>query len=153
MGVMCLELATTGFGHFRPTAERVLVERADVWATRPADLPAVATAFARAGLRPQFFGGTTANYTELNRRRPPLDRVQRVCFSAQPQEHASDNATLVECRATPADAVRSARAFIGDRPRSVGPITLGKRVNPYATGPGWAPPPPDPRHRSLFGAG
>lgn len=136
-----------------PTVERVLVVRAGEWATRAEDVPPVVEAFARAGLQPQVFGGTTANFAEFNRRRPPLEAVQGVCYSAQPQEHAFDNASLVECCAALADTVRTARAIAGDRPLSVGPITLRKRVNPYATGPGWRPPPPDPRHRSLFGAG
>ena len=137
----------------RPQVERLLVVRAGEWATRPEDVLALAGAFAEAGLTPDLYGGTTASFAEFNRRRPPLDLVQGVCYSAQPQEHASDNASLVECCAALTDTVRSARAICGDKPLSVGPITLRKRVNPYATGPGWEPPPPDPRHRSLFGAG
>ena len=43
--------------------------------------------------------GTHGNFAELNRGRPPVDLLDGVCFSAQPQEHASDNASLVEtCR-------------------------------------------------------
>ncbi|MFO0850469.1 MAG: hypothetical protein U0871_18205 [Gemmataceae bacterium] len=97
------------------------------------------------------YSGTQANFTELNRNRPPVELLDGVCYSIQPQEHAFDNASLVECCAAIADTVRTARSFCGDKPLSVGPITLRKRVNPYATGP-WVPPPPDPRQGSLFGA-
>jgi hypothetical protein len=54
--------------------------------------------------------------------------------------------------------VASARAFSGDRPLIVGPITLKPRFNPHARGPVPAPAPDelppavDPRQLSLFGA-
>lgn len=106
-----------------------------------------------------MYVGTTANFTELNRGRPPIEHADGVCFSIQPQEHAFDNASLVETCAALADVVESARAFCGGLPIAVTPITLRKRVNPYATGPappvppGELPPTVDVRQMSLLGAG
>jgi hypothetical protein len=133
----------------------VHVYQADGWAA-PADR---IDAVRRLCPGREVVAGTQANFTELNRNRPPLDRLDGVCYSVQPQEHAFDNASLVECCETIGETVRSARAFAGDKPLSVGPITLRKRVNPYATGPapatppGELPPTVDPRQMSLFGAG
>jgi hypothetical protein len=103
--------------------------------------------------------GTHGNFAELNRGRPPVQLLDGVCYSAQPQEHASDNASLIETAAALADTVKTARKFCGDLPLSVTPVTLRKRVNPYATGPapavspGQLPPRVDPRQMSLLGAG
>lgn len=78
-----------------------------------------------------------------------------MCFSAQPQEHAGDNASLVE---TP-DALETARSVSGSRPIAVTPLTLRERINSYATGPapddppGGLPPRVDVRQTALLGAG
>jgi D-apionolactonase len=104
-------------------------------------------------------GGTAANFLELNRARPQIDLLDFVTWSMQPQEHAFDNASLVETLAAHTAVVESARQFAGGLPLVVGPITLTKRINPYATG-AWPPPssphelPPtvDIRQMTLFGA-
>ncbi len=106
-----------------------------------------------------LFSGTRANFTELNRDRPPIDLVDGVCYSAQPQEHADDNTSLVETCAAFWDTLQTAREFSGTLPLAVTPITLRKRFNPYATGPtppdapGVLPLQVDPRQMSLLGAG
>lgn len=137
---------------------RLLLFHHREWGTPERVVGPVGDTLAAAGIRVPLCVGTRANFTELNRGRPP-DPADGVCYSVQPQEHAFDNASLVECCAAIAATVRSARAFAAGKPIHVGPITLRKRVNPYATGP--APPvlsdelPPtvDPRQMSLFGAG
>ena len=103
--------------------------------------------------------GTNANFCELNRGRPPIELLDGVCYSAQPQEHAYDNASLVETGECLTATVESARHFTGGLPLAISPITLRKRFNPYATGP--EPPTPagelpsqvDCRQMTLFGAG
>ncbi|MGQ9630581.1 MAG: hypothetical protein ACUVXI_09745 [bacterium] len=103
--------------------------------------------------------GTNFYFTELNRCRPPIDALDLVCYSINPQVHAFDNASLVESLETQAWTVASARRFIGDLPLAVTPVTLKPRFNPSATGPerergaGDLPPQVDARQMSLFGAG
>jgi D-apionolactonase len=106
-----------------------------------------------------FVAGTDAYFAELNRDRPPLDDLDGLCYSINPQVHAFDDASLVESLEAQGETVRTARAFAADRAIVVSPITLRPRFNPNATGPepdpppGSLPPQVDPRQLSLFGAG
>ncbi|MCS7221073.1 MAG: hypothetical protein RML36_02800 [Anaerolineae bacterium] len=103
--------------------------------------------------------GTNAYFAELNRSRPPIQSLDAVCYSINPQVHAFDNASLVENLEAQAATVESARQFCGDRPICITPVTLRPRFNPDATGPepplptGELPRQVDVRQMSLFGAG
>lgn len=103
--------------------------------------------------------GTNAYFAELNRLRPPIELLDLVAYSINPQVHAGDNASLVENLAAQAATVESARRFCGGRGLAVGPVTLKPRFNPDATGPrpvpvpGALPPEVDARQLSLLGAG
>ncbi|MEZ4678122.1 MAG: hypothetical protein R2932_28290 [Caldilineaceae bacterium] len=102
--------------------------------------------------------GTNVYFTELNSRRPPVDALDIVAYSINPQVHAFDNGSLVETLAAQATTATSARQFCGELPLVVSPVTLQPRFNPNATGPepapahGELPPQVDPRQISLFGA-
>jgi hypothetical protein len=104
-------------------------------------------------------GGTNAYFTNLNRQRPPVQALDLVCYSHNPQVHAFDNASLVETLETQAVIVSCARQFIGALPLAVTPVTLKPRFNPSAFGPGpepepgILPPEVDVRQMSLLGAG
>ncbi len=138
---------------------RWLVHHERQWQADPAWLRPAREALGRYAGRTPVFAGTHGNFCELNRGRPPLELVDGVCFSAQPQEHASDNLSLVETCAALADVVTSARQFCGEKPLALSPLTLRKRVDPYATGPaapvpaGELPSTVDPRQMSLLGLG
>ena len=103
--------------------------------------------------------GSSAYFTELNRGRPPVEALDLVCYSLNPQVHAFDNASLVETLEGQAETVKSARCFVGDLSLAVTPVTLRPRFNPNATGTepelrsGELPPEVDVRQTSLFGAG
>ncbi len=103
--------------------------------------------------------GTNVYFTELNRSRPPVQALDLVAYSFNPQVHAFDNNSLVETLAAQAATVHSARQFCGDLPLLISPVTLQPRFNPNATGPepiptpGELPPQVDPRQMALFGAG
>ncbi len=102
--------------------------------------------------------GTNAYFTDLNRGRPPVDVLDLVCYSINPQVHAFDNASLMETLEAQAITVDSARQFADGLPIAVTPVTLLARFNPNATGPepepapGELPPQVDVRQMSLFGA-
>jgi hypothetical protein len=122
-------------------------------------LTAAREAFAQAGLETLVGGGTRAFFTELNRATLPLDAMDVVSYTVNPQVHAFDNASMTETLAAQPETVCSARAIVGDRPLVVGPITLRLRFNPNATGPepklapGELPSSVDYRQPSLFAAG
>ena len=107
----------------------------------------------------QIGAGTNAYFTDLNRGRPPVDALDLVCYSINPQVHAFDNSSLMETLEAQAVTVESARQFTGGLPIAVTPITLLARFNPNATGPepepapGELPAQVDSRQMSLFGAG
>lgn len=137
---------------------RILVYHQREWATPQRIIGPVSEAIARYDPAVPIYAGTTANFMELNCGRPTLAAIQGVCYSINPQGHAFDNASLIECCAAIADTVASARRLSGTLPLAVTPVTLRPRVNPYATGPAAAVPPAerppqvDPRQMSLFGA-
>lgn len=111
------------------------------------------------GLGAPIGAGSNAYFTEINRERPPLEVLDLVGYSLNPQVHAFDDASLVETLAAQALTVDSARQFCGELPLCVTPVTLRPRFNPNATGPepapgpGELPAPVDVRQMSLFGAG
>ena len=103
--------------------------------------------------------GTNAYFTDLNRGRPPVDALDLVCYSINPQVHAFDNSSLMETLEAQAVTVESTRQFASGLSIAVTPVTLLARFNPNATGPepepapGELPAQVDIRQMSLFGAG
>jgi hypothetical protein len=79
--------------------------------------------------------GANAYFTEFNRNRPPLDVLDGVCYSLNPQVHAFDDASLMETPIAQGWTVDSARKFAGRLPVHISPVTLSPRFNPNATGP------------------
>jgi hypothetical protein len=138
---------------------RVLVFADGEMVTDEKVLAAAREAFAQASVETLVGGGTRAYFTELNRATLPLDAMDVVSYTLNPQVHAFDNASMTETLAAQPETVRSARAIVGDRPLVVGPITLRPRFNPNATGPDPEPAPGelpssvDYRQPSLFAAG
>ena len=103
--------------------------------------------------------GTNAYFTDLNRGRPPVEVLDLVCYSINPQVHAFDNSSLMETLEAQATTVESTQQFASGLPIAVTPVTLLARFNPNATGPepepapGELPAQVDIRQMSLFGAG
>jgi hypothetical protein len=102
--------------------------------------------------------GTNAYFVEINRGHPPKD-IELLCYSVNPQVHATDNLTIIENLEGMEATVESARLVGEDHPMAIGPVTLRPRFNPSATGPepetqaGDLPARVDSRQMSLFGAG
>ena len=76
-------------------------------------------------------GGMYGYFTELNRKRPPLELLAFVCHATCPIVHAADDLSVMQSLEAIPHILRSARAIIGDKPYRLGPVTIGMRQNPY----------------------
>ncbi len=77
-------------------------------------------------------GGTLSYFTELNRKRPPVELLDFVSHCTCPIVHAADDLSVMESLEALPHIVRSARAIIGkDKAYWIGPSTIGMRHNPY----------------------
>jgi hypothetical protein len=116
---------------------------------------AARTAFPNARLG----GGMFSYFTELNRKRPPVDLLDVVSFTTSAMVHAGDDRSVMESLQSLPAIAASAAAIAGPRPFIVGPSAIGMRANPYGDKPknnsdnirqamNWN----DPRQRGLLGA-
>lgn len=100
--------------------------------------------------------GTNQYFAELNRQPPADYRADVVCYSLNPQVHATDEDTLRESLAAQSATVVRARQFLGKLPLAITPVTLRPRFNPHAleqtTEAGALPAAVDVRQPSLFAA-
>lgn len=154
-----LEALLEELENHRPPVRRWLVFHREEKSTGERWLRLARAALRRYDPEARVGAGTNAYFTELNRGRPPVEAVDFVCYSINPQVHAFDNRSLVENLEAQALTVASALEFCGGCPIVISPVTLRPRFNPNATGPeepagpGGLPPQVDPRQMSLFGAG
>jgi hypothetical protein len=104
-------------------------------------------------------GGMFSFFTELNRKRPPVELLDFVHNSTCPIVHAADDRSVMETHEALPYQVSTARSFIGQTPYRIGPSAIGCRDNPH--GKTYTPNPDnqriclvksDPRQRGLFGA-
>jgi len=101
--------------------------------------------------------GTNANFAQLNRNRPGETGNDAICYSIHPQEHASDNSTLIENLKAQEYSIRSAKSFAGNKEIFLSPVTIQRRFNANSSfiEESWSgtekPPQVDPRLASLFG--
>jgi D-apionolactonase len=101
--------------------------------------------------------GTNANFVQLNRNRPLSSLCDCISYSIHPQEHASDNLTLIENLQAQAYTVESALRFSGNRKIRISPLNIQRRFNAnnsnfekLSNGTN-VPPQVDSRLMSLFG--
>jgi D-apionolactonase len=104
-------------------------------------------------------GGMFSFFTELNRKRPPLDRLDFVSFTTSALVHAGDDRSVTEGLEALPHIARSVRSFIAGKPYVVGPSAIAMRDNPYGAAVADNPQDirqamnrNDPRQRSLLGA-
>ena len=77
-------------------------------------------------------GGTLSYFTELNRKRPPVELLDFVSHCTCPIVHAADDLTVMESLEALPHIARSTRAIIGqNKGYRIGPSTIGMRHNPY----------------------
>lgn len=163
------ELADLGqaHAHLGSPFQVVLVSpAADLKATLPGSpwppappLPALYRAARQAFPGARLGGGMFSFFTELNRKRPPLDEIDLVTFTTAAIFHAGDDATVIENLESLPSLTASARHIAGHRPFVAGPSAIGMRMNPYGEAPvlnlantRQAMNENDPRQRGLIGA-
>lgn len=104
-------------------------------------------------------GGMFSFFTELNRKRPPADKLDFAMNTTCPIVHAADDRSVMETLEALPYQVKTAKTFLGKTPHRVGPSAIGCRDNPH--GETFTPNPDnericlvkaDPRSRGLFGA-
>ncbi len=129
-------------------------------ATHDTTIAAAKQAFLAGGIDCLIGGGTRAYFTEFNRAQSflPIDQMDVATYTINPQVHAFDNLSVIECISAQPVTVSTARAITGETPLIVGPVTLRPPFNPNATGPvvetqDELPFAVDPRQLSLLGAG
>lgn len=128
------------------------------WPAAP-DAAALCDATRRAFPGARIGGGVFSTFTELNRKRPPADRLDLVSFTTSPLVHAGDDRSVMETREAHPAVVASAARIAAGTPWAVGPSAIGMRDNPYGEdakdNPGnvrQAMSRNDPRQRGLLGA-
>jgi len=79
--------------------------------------------------------GMISTFTELNRKRPPLDHLDFIGFTTVALIHACDDASVIEGLEALPSIARSARDIAGHLPIVVGPSAIGLHLNPYGARP------------------
>jgi D-apionolactonase len=104
-------------------------------------------------------GGVFTYFTEINRKRPPVELLDHVSHTTCSIVHAADDRSVMETLETLPAMIASTRAFIGERSYRIGPSAIACRSNPYGAAPFENPhngrvslARVDPRQRGLFGA-
>jgi hypothetical protein len=104
-------------------------------------------------------GGMFSYFTELNRKRPPVELLDLVSFTNSGLVHAGDDRSATEGLETLPFITKSVEAIAKGKPWHAGPSALGMRANPYGAAPMKNPGNirqamnrMDPRQRGLLGA-
>ncbi len=107
----------------------------------------------------QIGGGMVSYFTELNRKRPPTDKLDFITHTLCPIIHACDDISVMENLEALPHIATSVRALGGGLPYRIGPTAIGMRDNPYGAAAADNPDNiriamaiNDPRQRSLLGA-
>ena len=77
----------------------------------------------------QIGAGTDANFAQLNRNRPNSHMLDFVCYSIQPQEHASDALSIIENIQGQADTVQTSKTFSDGKQIHISALSFFKRFN------------------------
>lgn len=142
----------------KPDIARILLFHRDTPATPDDMAEEVITIIREKNPDIRIATGTNANFAQLNRNKPGDTGNDYITYSIHPQEHASDDTTLIENLKGQEYTVRSAKNFAGRKGVVVSPVTLKQRLNPGISlielpweGEG-VPPQIDPRQMTLLGA-
>jgi D-apionolactonase len=136
---------------------KVLIFHATELSTSKRWLTLAKQIFKEQGLLAPIYGGSNAYFTHINAEKPPVDSLDGVAYSINPQVHAFDNSSIAETCEAIASTIQSAKTFSGEKPLAISTVTLKPRYNPYdktkrVTVSNELPPQVDVRQLSLFGA-
>ncbi|MBN1761425.1 MAG: hypothetical protein JW863_24085 [Chitinispirillaceae bacterium] len=95
------------------------------------------------------FAGTDRYFVEVNRAHAPVDLIDGVCFSANPQVHTFDGRAVMENVEGLAECIRTARHLYKGKTICLSPLTMRPRKDPHRPQKDGGA---DPRQRELFGA-
>ncbi|WP_279479293.1 hypothetical protein [Aureimonas sp. SK2] len=141
-----------------PDADRRSTPPGSAWPACP-PLDAVYRAARAAFPGVTLGGGMVSYFTELNRKRVPLEGLDFVTHATNPIVHAADDLSVMQTLEAIPFITRSTEGFVDAKPYRLGPTTIGMRQNPY--GSRTMPNPDgrrvpmahdDPRARGQFGA-
>ena len=141
-----------------PAADLKSTLPGSVWPPAP-DLGALYDETRRAFPGARIGGGMFSYFTELNRKRPPTNKLDLVTFTTSGLVHAGDDRSATEGLEALPYIAKSVAAISGGKPWNAGPSALGMRANPYGAAPADNPSNirqamnrMDPRQRGLLGA-
>ncbi|MEF2549808.1 hypothetical protein VQ042_00315 [Aurantimonas sp. A2-1-M11] len=141
-----------------PAVDRQSTPPGSAWPPCP-PLDAIHEAARRQFGAARMGGGMSSFFPELNRKRPPIERLDFVSHSLCPIVHDAGDRAVMETLEAVSHITASARAIIGARGYRIGPSTIAMRQNPY--GARTIPNPDrrrvamtddDPRHAGRFAA-
>lgn len=116
-----------------PSVDRRSTPPGSVWPACP-PLDEVYAAARRAFPELRLGGGMFSYFTELNRKRPPVERLDYVTHCTCPIVHDADDRSVMQSLEALPFILRSTRAITGpDKPYRIGPSTIGMRQNPYGS--------------------
>ncbi len=115
-----------------PSVDRQSTPPGSDWPACP-PLEAIHAAARRALPGTTLGGGMASFFTELNRKRPPVQMLDFVTHGFCPIVHAADDLSVMETLQAVPHVLASARAIIGDGDYRLGPSTIAMRQNPYGS--------------------
>ncbi len=150
-----LDCVARELGRLKVDPIRVLLFRDGSRSTLPEDLAVAQAAFADGSMA--IGVGTDADLYQFHLQ-PPPDGGDFLCWTMNPQVHASDELSIAETPEAVGHQLATLRRRHSGRPLVVSPVTLKPRFNAVATAAamsassGQLPPEVDPRQTSLFAA-
>ena len=79
----------------------------------------------------KIVGGMVTNFTEFNRKKPPIDNIDLFSCSFSPIVHDASNHGIFETPLTLPHLLKTFNAINSDKDIHLGPISLGMHFNPY----------------------
>jgi hypothetical protein len=129
--------------------KRFLVFRKAEKVTSKETLIAVIDALKNRAPQTDFISGTNGYFVEINRKHPAVEASAGVCYSANPQVHTFDDASIIDNMEGMAHTVLTEKKLFPRRDIYITPITLRPRLVPEIPEKDHGS---DRRQKTLFGA-